>query len=155
MMVSGLAPGARVVELGPGTGTFTRAILDCGVAPRNLHLVEHSDRFATWLRERFPGTHVVCGDAVEMSSLLSDLEGQVDFVISGLPLLLFSRSQKAKLVAGAFSLLAPGGRLVQFTYGGRCPVSRTVMCDLDLKATLCGVTPFNIPPAFVYRLERR
>jgi phosphatidylethanolamine/phosphatidyl-N-methylethanolamine N-methyltransferase len=155
MMVAGLTPGDRVVELGPGTGTFTRAILDCGVAPEDLYLVERSDGFTNWLQERFPGTHVVCGDAVDMSSLLSDLQGQIDVVISGLPLLLFSGAQKAQLVAGAFSLLAPGGSLVQFTYGGRCPVSRSHMRELGLQARMTGVTPFNIPPAFVYRLERR
>ncbi len=154
LMVAGVAADTTVVELGPGTGTFTSAILNSGVQPQNLYLVEHSANFAGFLRDRFPGTHVVCGDAIAADSLLSELAGKVDVVISGLPLILFSSVRKAQLISGAFSLLAPGGSLYQFTYGGRCPVSRSTLRDLGLRATLKGITPFNIPPAFVYRIER-
>jgi phosphatidylethanolamine/phosphatidyl-N-methylethanolamine N-methyltransferase len=153
-MVSGLESDATVVELGPGTGTFTRAILAAGVSSDRLHLIEQSDRFSVFLQQRFPGTQVVCGDALVMSDLLREQAGSVDLIVSGLPLLLFSDAQKARLLEGAFSLLGPGGRLHQFTYGGRCPVGRSLRSRLGLKATLIGVTPFNIPPAFVYRFER-
>lgn len=154
LMVAGVGANATVVELGPGTGTFTSAILESGVQPQNLHLIEHSENFAGFLRERFPDTHVVRGDAVAADSLLSELAGEVDVVISGLPLILFSNARKAQLISGAFSLLAPGGSLYQFTYGGRCPVSRSTLRNLGLRAALKGVAPFNIPPAFVYRIER-
>jgi phosphatidylethanolamine/phosphatidyl-N-methylethanolamine N-methyltransferase len=153
-MVNGLEADSTVVELGPGTGTFTRVILNAGVSPERLYLIEQSERFSQFLQQRFPGTQVVCGDAVVMSDLLSKQTGSVDLVVSGLPLLLFSDVQKAKLLEGAFALLGPGGRLHQFTYGGRCPVGRSLRLRLGLKATLIGVTPFNIPPAFVYRFER-
>lgn len=154
LMAARLGPGSTVVELGPGTGTVTQAILASGVHPDDLHLVERSGAFAAFLRQRFPALNVVCGDALSVDQQLADLAGTVDCIVSGLPLLLFSRPQRAQLLSSAFTLLAPGGCFHQFTYGGRSPISRALLVSLGLRACRIGVTPFNIPPAFVYRFER-
>jgi phosphatidylethanolamine/phosphatidyl-N-methylethanolamine N-methyltransferase len=155
LMASGITPGARVVELGAGTGTLTDAIVDRGVDPCDLHLVEQNARFVDVLRERFPGVNVVQTDAATLTDGLHALRGTVDYVVSGLPILWFGRDKKERILREAFGLLRPEGRFQQFTYLGRSPVGGRLLAALDLRATLVGVSPLNLPPAFVYRFERR
>ena len=76
-------------------------------------------------------------------------------MISGLPILWFNRDKKAAILSEAFELLKAHGRLQQFTYLGRPPVGPKLLAELGLRATLLGIAPMNLPPAFVYRFERR
>jgi phosphatidylethanolamine/phosphatidyl-N-methylethanolamine N-methyltransferase len=154
LMVQGLGPGSRVVELGPGTGTVTRAILEAGVLEEDLEVIEKDGNFARMLRGRFPGVAVHEIDAAKLGRRLGHLSGEVDCVISSLPLLLFSRSQRMRLVAGAFALLGPGGSLHQFTYAARCPIDARILSRLGLEATRIGLAAKNFPPAFVYKIVR-
>jgi phosphatidylethanolamine/phosphatidyl-N-methylethanolamine N-methyltransferase len=155
LMATGLAPGARVVELGAGTGTLTEAILARGVRPADLYLVEQHPLFVDVLRERFPGATVVQTDAAALVDALGELRGEVDYVISGLPIVWFNKDKKTKILGEAFALLRPQGRYQQFTYLGPPPVGSRLLGRLGLRATLLGVSPINLPPAFVYRFERR
>jgi phospholipid N-methyltransferase len=154
LMVSGIEPGSCVVELGAGTGTVTEAIIACGVRSADLFLVEQHPDFVAVLRGRFPGATVVEADAARTAQDLATLRGGVDYVVSGLPILWFNRDKKAAILEAAFDLLKPGGRYQQFTYLGRPPVGVRLMRDLELRATLLGIAPMNLPPAFVYRFER-
>lgn len=154
LMARGLHAGARVVEVGAGTGALTRAIVDAGVAERDLYLVESDERFVEILEERFPAARTVLGDATWLGRHLDELTGRVDFVVSGLPLLLFSDVRKRRLLAAAFRLLGDGGAFHQFTYGGICPVGKRVLGGLGLRASCLGFAALNVPPAFVYRFER-
>jgi phospholipid N-methyltransferase len=155
LMATGVGAGARVVELGAGTGTLTAAILDLGVSPGDLYLVEQHSDFCSVLRERFPSAHVLQEDAAVLSKSLGELRGTVDYVISGLPILWFNRDKKSAILAEAFELMRPQGRYQQFTYLGRPPVGPRLLAELGLRATLLGIAPMNLPPAFVYRFERR
>ena len=154
-MVADIVPGSRVIELGAGTGAVTRAILDSGVAAADLLVIEQNEAFSEMLRKRFPGIEVITGNAIGLNRYARALPGPADFVISGLPLLLFSPGRKLRLLRQAFSVLTENGAFHQFTYGGRCPVERAVLRRLGLEATLLRFTPINMPPAFVYRLQRR
>jgi phospholipid N-methyltransferase len=154
LMATGLEAGSRVVELGAGTGTLTEAILDAGVRPHDLHLVEQHPDFVAVLRQRFPQADVVEANAAHIAERLAALRGQVDYVISGLPILWFNRDAKLQILAGSFELLRDGGRFHQFTYLGRPPIGGKILAELRLKPTLLGIAPMNFPPAFVYRLER-
>jgi phospholipid N-methyltransferase len=154
LMATGVPDTARVVELGAGTGTLTTALLDAGVRPENLFLVEQHADFVAVLRARFPGATVVEADAAALTQSLGVLRGSVDYVISGLPILWFSREKKAAILDEAFALLTPGGRFHQFTYLGRPPVGSRLLAELQLRATLLGIAPMNLPPAFAYRFER-
>ena len=153
LMARGCGAGARVIEMGAGTGALTRAILDTGVSEQDLCLVESDQRFVEILRESFPGARTVHGDATSLGEHLEDLTGRVDFIISGLPLLLFPDARKRRLLAAAFSLLAEGGAFHQFTYAGVCPVGRRTLNNLGLRASRLGVAALNVPPAFVYRFQ--
>ena len=153
LMARGCGAGARVVEVGAGTGALTRAILNTGVSEQDLCLVDSDERFVEMLRESFPDARTVHGDALSLSEHLEDLTGQVDYIISGLPLLFFSNARKRRLLAAAFALLGEGGAFHQFTYGGVCPVGRRTLDSLGLKASCLGVAALNMPPAFVYRFQ--
>jgi phospholipid N-methyltransferase len=154
LMVKDVQADARVMELGPGTGNVTRAILDSGVDERNLYLVERDAAFARLLRTRFPQATVLHEDATALAAHTRALAGTFDFIVSGLPLVLFSREQKGRVLANVLTLLKPTGAFHQFTYGGRCPIRRSVRDALGLDKVFLGIAPFNVPPAFVYRLCR-
>ncbi len=154
LMAADIGPGARVIELGAGTGTLTQALITNGVEPDHLHLVEQHAGFVKILRRRFPEADVLPVDAADLATQLTYYIGQVDFVISGLPLVWQKRETKVRILQGAFTLLKPGGRFHQFTYLGRPPVGSRILRELGLRAALAGFTPLNVPPAFVYRFER-
>lgn len=154
-MAADIAPGSRVIELGAGTGSLTRAILDAGVEPSDLLVVEQNEAFSEIVRKRFPGIGVITGNALGLNRHAGALPGPADFVVSGLPLLLFTPARKLRLLHQVFSVLSEEGAFHQFTYGGRCPVERAVLRRLGLEAALLRFTPMNLPPAFVYRLQRR
>ena len=154
LMATGICAGSRVVELGAGTGTLTTAILDLGVRPENLYLVEQHPEFVGVLRARFPSVAVIQADAESLALRLDALLGSVDYVISGLPILWFNRDKKAAILNAALALLKPSGRFHQFTYLGRPPVGPRLLAEVGLRATLLGIAPMNLPPAFVYRFER-
>jgi phospholipid N-methyltransferase len=89
LMVRGLHSGARVMELGAGTGTVTRAILDRGVAQSDLCLVERNASFARLLKQRFPNATLLEEDATSLVDSARQPSGSFDFIVSGLPLVLF------------------------------------------------------------------
>ncbi len=155
LMATDVGAGARVVELGAGTGTLTDAIVERGVRQEDLYLVEQHAMFCDVLRQRFPVSKVVQADAAALTDSLGSLLGTVDYVISGLPIVWFNRNKKTKILQEAFALLRPSGRYQQFTYLGPPPVGARLRDALGLRATLLGVSPLNLPPAFVYRFERR
>lgn len=143
-----------VLELGAGTGVFTRAILDRGVREEDLTLVEYGSGFAEVLRHRFPRARVLEVDAARLGRKGVGPGRDVGAVVSGLPLLAMSPGKSAAIVRAAFRVLRPEGSFYQFTYGYWCPVPRRILQRLGLEATRVGVTLNNLPPASVYRISR-
>lgn len=154
VMAAEIAPESRVVELGVGTGTLTRALIEKGVSPANLFLVERNADFVEILEAEFPDSQVLAIDAADLCAHLGHQAGQVDHVVSGLPILWFNRESKKRILEAAFSLLRPGGSFYQFSYFGRPPVSQNLLDEIGLTATRTGFAPLNVPPAFTYRFER-
>ena len=153
LMARGCSAGARVVEIGAGTGALTKAILNAGVSESDVCLVERDQSLAEILKERFPAARTVHGDATALGEHLEDWAGRADFVISSLPLLLFSESRKRQLLDTAFTILGQSGAFHQFTYGGVCPIRKRLLNSMDLKASYLGAAALNVPPAFVYRFQ--
>lgn len=154
-MTQEILPGTGpVIELGPGTGIFTRALLRRGVPERDLLLVEYGSDFVRLLQERFPRARVLWMDARQLSQY-EPFMVPASAVVSGLPLLSMSPRKVIAILTGAFRHMKEGGTLYQFTYGPRCPVPRPILDRLGLKASLVGRTALNIPPASVYRIRRR
>jgi len=156
LVVSEVLPGAGpVLELGPGTGAITKALLERGVRECDLTLLELSAGFATMLEQRYPEARVVCADAAQLRRLkLFDANGAAA-AVSGLPLLAMSPRQIFAVLSGAFEQLRANGALYQFTYGPRCPVPRAILDRLGLEYVRIGGVRWNLPPASVYRITRR
>jgi phosphatidylethanolamine/phosphatidyl-N-methylethanolamine N-methyltransferase len=146
---------APVIELGPGTGAFTRALLRRGVAEHDLTLIEYGSEFAALLRLRFPQARVLWMDAARLGDFDLFQGAPVGAVVSGLPMLNMSTRKIMAILASAFGVMRPNGAFYQFTYGPRCPVPRPLLDRLGLKATLTGRALLNVPPASVYRIGRR
>ncbi|HSI57217.1 MAG TPA: methyltransferase domain-containing protein [Ideonella sp.] len=144
-----------VVELGPGTGAFTRALLSRGVKEKDLTLVESCDAFAERLQRRFPAARVLRMDATRLRRAGLFEPASVGAVVSGLPLLSMSPRQVLAVLEAAFGCLRADGALYQFTYGPRCPVPRAILERLDLRASRVGTVLLNVPPAAAYRISRR
>ncbi|KQY33832.1 rRNA adenine N-6-methyltransferase family protein [Rhizobium sp. Root483D2] len=144
-----------VIELGPGTGVFTTALLGRGVAEENLVLVEYGSDFAVQLEVRFPKARTIQMDAAHLITLALQPHTPVGAVVSGLPLLSMPARKVIAILDGAFSHLRQNGAFYQFTYGPRCPIPRPLLDRLGLKATYVGRTLANVPPAAVYRVSRR
>src|SRR5947207_13652061 len=75
LMSTGLKPGARVIELGAGTGTVTDALLATGVRPQDLYLLERNDAFFDILSRRFPGSPLIAADALHLRERFADQLG--------------------------------------------------------------------------------
>lgn len=158
-MVAELPEGARrVIELGGGTGAITQALLGHGIAPENLMVLELNEELHQHLKRRFEGVTVVCADARDLA-LVADRagwlgEGHADAVVSGLGLLSMNRATQIGILDAAFSVLAPEGRFVQFTYGPTSPVPREVLSELGLTVRRARMAWLNVPPATVYVFTR-
>jgi phospholipid N-methyltransferase len=146
---------APVIELGPGSGVFTRSLIARGIAPDRLALIEEDAIFAARLRLLFPDALVLEMDAARLSDVELFAGERAGTVVSGLPLLLMPPKKVIAILESAFEHLRPGGVFYQFTYGRRSPVSRAILERIGLFATRVGATVANVPPAQVYRLGRR
>jgi phosphatidylethanolamine/phosphatidyl-N-methylethanolamine N-methyltransferase len=153
---AGPPPSGLVVELGPGTGPVTRSLIETGVQPERLTLIEYDPEFCRLLRQRFATARVIQGDAYDLPATLAGLSGQrIAAVVSSLPLLNQPPERREKLIADAFALMGPSGVFVQFTYGVLSPIPREV-CANRYSAVRSRAILLNVPPARVwtYRLER-
>lgn len=148
---------ATVIELGAGTGVFTRALLARGVASDRLVLVEADPAFANTLRHQFPALRIMQMDAAYLG-MTGDFFGgaRADAVVSGLPLVAMPVEQAVAIVHSAFARhLAVDGAFYQFTYVPRCPIPARYLEAMRIRAVRVGVAWMNFPPAIVYRFERR
>ncbi|MER8825354.1 class I SAM-dependent methyltransferase [Mesorhizobium sp. M0938] len=115
--------GLPVLEVGPGTGVITRAILARGVRPENLYAVEYSTDFVHHLRRLYPGVNVIEGDAFNLDATLGDKSGLTfDSVVSGVPLLNFPVAQRIAYVESLLDRIPTGRPIVQLTYGPMSPI---------------------------------
>jgi phosphatidylethanolamine/phosphatidyl-N-methylethanolamine N-methyltransferase len=142
-------PGG-VLELGPGTGVVTHAILKRGIDPSRLTLIEYDADFARHNAARYPDVRVIQGDAFNLDATLGNrFPEPFAAIVSGLPLLNFPNALRRALVDGALARLAPGAPLIQFSYGMHAPVTPPPGHSVNRAAFVLA----NIPPArvWVYR----
>ena len=140
-----------VVELGPGTGPVTEALVEAGVNPGRLVLVESNPAFCRILRARYPDATLVQGDAYGMRRLLETLLLQpAAAMVSGLPLITKPVRMRLRLIRDAFDLMVPGAPFVQFTYAVASPLPKR-FGGFSIEAS--ERIWMNIPPArvWVYR----
>ena len=155
MMTRDLNPeSAPVIELGPGTGAFTDALLRRGIPEDRLALIETGTNFVNLLRFRLPRATVLAIDATQLRKVALFGGEPAGAVVSGLPVLAMPPRAVMLIVHGAFGHLRRGGAMYQFTYGPVCPVKRQILDRLGLEAKRIGGAMINLPPASVYRITR-
>jgi len=140
-----------VIELGPGTGAITNALIEHGVDQKRLVLVEYNPGFCALLRDRYPQARVVQGDAYKLrDSLWKVLDVPASAVVSGLPLVTKPMLTRLKLMRDAFMALAPGAPFVQFTYSVAPPIPKSLP---GVSTEASERIWMNLPPArvWVYR----
>jgi phosphatidylethanolamine/phosphatidyl-N-methylethanolamine N-methyltransferase len=140
-----------VIELGPGTGPVTEALVTQGVDPARLVLVEFNPTFCRLLRSRYPTATVVQGDAYVLKRLLGTLLREpAAAVVSGLPLFTKPLRTRVRLMHDAFGLMAPQAPFVQFTYALASPIPKALT---GVSAEASERIWMNLPPArvWVYR----
>jgi len=140
-----------VIELGAGTGPVTQALVDHGVEPSRLVLVEFNPSFCRLLRTRFPQATVIQGDAYRIEHLVGGLLREpAAALVSGLPLVTKPFKIRQRLMSEAFGLMAPGAPFIQFTYAMVPPIPNR---PADVSARASELIWQNFPPArvWVYR----
>ncbi|HEV8467474.1 MAG TPA: methyltransferase [Pseudolabrys sp.] len=140
-----------VIELGPGTGPVTQALVKQGIDPARLILVEFNPDFCRLLRSRYPQATVVQGDAYRLRRLLETyVDEPAAAIVSGLPLVTKPLRTRLRLISDAMTLLAKGAPFVQFTYAMLPPIPKELS---GVRAEASELIWMNLPPArvWVYR----
>lgn len=140
-----------VIELGPGTGPVTEALVERGVHPSRLVLVEFNPDFCRLLRTRYPEATVVQGDAYRLRRLLDGtVREPAAAMVSGLPLMTKPLRTRLRLIADALTILGPGAPFIQFTYAMMPPIPKELS---GISAEPSELIWLNLPPArvWVYR----
>ncbi len=148
-------PG-EIIELGAGTGSLTRALLESGICESELHVIEVDAGLARLLGDRFPKVNIIQADAADMTSTLEQhglARTQIGAVVSSLPLLSLPKKKKDDILDQVFSLLPPDRPLIQFTYGFSSPVSNRTLERYGRKAMRIKTVFRNIPPATVWTYQ--
>jgi phosphatidylethanolamine/phosphatidyl-N-methylethanolamine N-methyltransferase len=140
-----------IIELGPGTGPVTEALVEHGVDPARLVLVEFNAMFCQLLRSRFPTATVIQGDAYGLRRILGSITRQpAAAIVSGLPLFTKPLRARLRLLRDAFTVMRPGAPFVQFTYAVVPPIPKALA---GVRAEASERIWLNLPPArvWVYR----
>ncbi|WP_214102779.1 class I SAM-dependent methyltransferase [Acrocarpospora catenulata] len=149
-----------VVELGPGTGSFTGEI-QRRLGGRGRHLaVEINPQLAAHLSTRHPGVELIVDDAARLPDLLTARRaGQADVIVSGLPWAAFGWGTQHALLSGVLAALNPAGAFTMFAYvhARRLPPAvriRRALTEAFEEVVLGRTVWRNLPPAFVYHARR-
>ena len=147
------SPGP-VIELGPGTGVITEALLARGIPEARIGLVETGERFCEHLRRTYPEAKTFEASGEDIDKLDFGFDSPPVAVVSGIPLLSIPPAVRDRIVAVAFEVMGEVGRFYQFTYSFTSPVPREVMTRLGLRHKRIGTALANFPPASVFRYWR-
>ncbi|HJW40948.1 MAG TPA: rRNA adenine N-6-methyltransferase family protein [Rhizomicrobium sp.] len=141
-----------VLELGPGTGVATAALVARGITPERIVAVEYDPHFAKFIAERFPRVTVIEGDAFALDATLGARFSK-PFIgaVSGVPLLNFTMAERQIFVSGVLAKLTPGAPLAQFSYSLGNP---SVIPPDGVSVARAKLVPFNLPPARVWVYRR-
>ncbi len=142
----------HIVELGGGTGAVTRALLDRGIEPSRLLVVERDSGFCKRLHDRFPDIQLLNIDATRVAEVLRErgIE-RVGYVVSSLPLLSLDRQTGEAILRSSFDILGDDGAFIQYTYGAGSPVRKHLIDELEISGCTADRVWLNVPPATVWR----
>jgi phospholipid N-methyltransferase len=157
LMVKHIDPNTSgyVLELGSGTGSFTKVLIQRGIPEEKLILIEQAPEFADLLHSKFPKATVVLGDATHSVEILKSLGiNQCHEIVSGVPLNAMDIELRKSICAEGFKVLKQGGSFVQVSYLPRCSIPSDTILSSNARKLFCGMTLLNLPPAFVWRAQK-
>lgn len=141
-----------IIELGPGTGVVTEALLARGVPPERLVMIEFSPQFVKLLSQRYPNVRLVHGDAYALADHVRKLGlAPPAAVVSSLPLLTQPPARRLELLRSALRIMNPEGVFVQFTYFRDSPIP---VDGTGINTSVSQRIWLNIWPALVYSYRR-
>ncbi|NYT57650.1 methyltransferase domain-containing protein [Alcaligenaceae bacterium] len=135
-----------IIELGPGTGVVTRALLRQGIPPERLLVVEYSNTFVQRLRKQFPHVNVVHGNAADLCQIVPQ-NAKVAAIVSSLPLCSMPEPLMESILDQWRYLLDDRGTAVQFTYNLHRPKWHK---HVQARQTGSSTVWANLPPAKVF-----
>lgn len=139
----------NIVELGPGLGTFTKAILEKASPKARLFCFEVNKKFCSYLEKNVVDDRllVVNACAEKISSYFKKFNiKEADCIVSGLPFLNFPEPKKRKIIQEVRNSLSSNGRFILFQYtNGLSKLLKSQFSKVDRK-----FVPLNVPPSFVY-----
>src|SRR5262249_13529045 len=114
--------GHIVIEIGAGTGTITRKLLQF-IPSDQLIVIELDPELCRFLKQQVSSIEVIHGNAMELLSLIPQRYiGKVSTIISGIPVTTMSYLQQKRLIDACRSVLAPDGELIQYSYLHKSPL---------------------------------
>jgi phosphatidylethanolamine/phosphatidyl-N-methylethanolamine N-methyltransferase len=145
-----------VIELGPGTGVITHALLELGLPSDRLVLIERDKKFYALLTAQFSELKVVNADAAHLDQVLASLGiTQVNAIVSSLPLLNMPKPVRDAIEGCMARLIGDKGAIIQFTYGPASPISREGLRQHHLAGKRVKTVLTNVPPAHVWVYQRK
>jgi phosphatidylethanolamine/phosphatidyl-N-methylethanolamine N-methyltransferase len=142
-----------ILELGPGTGVFTKEILKRALPDATIILLELNENFYKLLKETFtdPRVEVLYRSADEIDVVLKERNiEKVDAILSSLPLTVIPAEVKEKIVSQSYAALKVGGTYVQYQYS----LNAKKLLTATFGKLKMGFVAINVPPAFVYLAKK-
>ncbi|NBX02917.1 MAG: phospholipid methyltransferase [Alphaproteobacteria bacterium] len=146
-----------VVELGGGTGVVTSALLHAGIAPERVIVVERDPRLHAALCLHFPQLNIICGDAIELSTLLENAGvTKVATIISSLPHISLPKEVTLAIEEQMLKIaIANEAEIIRFTYGSSSPISVKMLHKFHMVGKRVKFVLANVPPAHVWVYRKK
>lgn len=143
-----------IVELGAGTGTITRRLLEAGIPKERLFVVELDPELCAFLKRAHPDLQIIQGDASSLHEILPPhIHGKVSTIVSGMPVSTMSFEVQRRIITSCFTVLEPlTGEFIQYSYHLHSPLPAK---KLEIIAQKIGHTFRNIPPAYLWQYKRQ
>lgn len=135
----------KVVELGPGDGCVTKALLDKLGADSELHAFEINESFIATIEEIEDARLSVIPQGAENIGRFFE-ENSIDYVVSSLPLSMIPKAVKEEILKQSQFILKPNGQYLQYQYA----LQDYGLLNRHFQNVSVGFTIANLPPAFVY-----
>jgi len=142
-----------LVELGPGTGVFTKKILAAMNPDAKLLVFELNDNFYNALQKEITDERMILiHDSAEyIQKYLNEAELLcADYIISSLPLANFPNKLKANILDASYDALKNHGKYIQFQYS----LNSRKELEACFESVDISFTALNFPPAFIYTCEK-
>ncbi len=149
-------PGV-IIELGGGTGALTRALLNSGIDPKRLIVIEQNPNFIKLLKKQFTHSLILEADAQNLAQVLKQNNiTEVNSIVSGIPLRSLSKRALINIIKSSLSVLPIDSAFIQFTYGLRSPIPLKLIHEhLNLFSIKTSHRIWrNIPPARIWVYSR-